>query len=287
MKVFLDDLSRLETDALLLSNLGNLDALTISLTGLMNEINAYDDAELYARAGTIDNFLASVEALGPNEERPLYLLKRQLKRIEARLNPTDVFENLYDGQKVYYWSKCVGGIHSLEQLFLSSITMVAELKFNYGMNFIVYCLQQGKYSIKQHVTIVKENFQPAYKSPVVHIDVVDLLANLGAWLDKNRVGRKFNASPKHGMNGINNWPGEAKLYCANEGEAQICLNNAIPSVEWNDLYHYDRNKFMVFKNENFFVNDVGVIKIQYHGYHVENKDVPNQIPRDIQLRFRP
>lgn len=285
MKVFLDDISVQEAGNLIYNDLGNdLNNLLDLMKNLVSKVASYPSGELFIRRSSLDNLLlVSLNVFGNAKSRPHYLLKRRIDRIATQMNPTESYDHLYDGHKLYYWNKCSGHGHGLESQFQSTITTVSELKFNYGDNSILYSVVPGKYGVKQHIAIIKENNDINYKSPITYIDVVENLNELDVWLNEKQIGKKFKASPKHGMAGINNWRGEAKLYCQNEAEAQGLLDSAIASEIWNDLYCVDkgRKKYIVFKNENFYVRDNGIVKIQFHGYHVENKDVVDQIPKDI------
>ncbi len=101
------------------------------------------------------------------------------------------------------------------------------------------------------------------------------------WIWQNGEVRNFNLSPKHGENGIGHWTGESSLLC-NRERAQELLNISIPDFrEKNRLFVFDErfNTFLEF----FFEGDNP--QKQWHGFHLEEKDWQQRVPKSIRTFY--
>ncbi|MBF0320084.1 MAG: hypothetical protein HQL01_09835 [Nitrospirae bacterium] len=106
-------------------------------------------------------------------------------------------------------------------------------------------------------------------------------AALTQWFADNRLPQRiFNLTPKHGENGLGNWPGASPLMCS-KFEAQGLLNTAIGQSH-RELFNHDGlyKMFIVFKDENTVENT-------YHGFHVasDTAEVPLSIKKRLEHKL--
>lgn len=119
---------------------------------------------------------------------------------------------------------------------------------------------------------------------LIKIPVRNNETDLIEWLQTNRTQRVFNLSPKHGENGQGSW-GNSRgnkvdiLECSRE-RAQELLDTAIGEmrISTRKLFNYDTEVgqyiLFYFEGEN--------PQNQYHGFHISNKKIRNEVPNKIQ-----
>lgn len=101
------------------------------------------------------------------------------------------------------------------------------------------------------------------------------------WISKNGEPRNFHLSPKHGENGVGNWPGESVLRC-NEKDAQLFLNKSIADFD-------EKNRFFFFDDNHdtyieFFYEGNNPQK-QWHGFHLSKNDWHQRVPNSVKKFF--
>lgn len=288
MKVFLDNMPLQEVEDFLFENVTDVKETIKELRSLANEIVSIKEVELYVSKSTMDSLITKAEEIWLQDQpTTCYLMKRALSNLFKSAN-VEQAENLCDRSATYFLLQWTDEELKCLPIEISALTLAAEYKLKYFEHVLIYCFIKSKYHPKEHISILKENKDPNYKAESVHLDLVISIEDLKKWLDKSKIGRHFKATRKHGLNGVGNQKGQAVLLSKNEEEAQEHLNNAIASEKGNDLYYFDKakNKYLVFKDENFFFKVNGEVKKKYHGYHIEEKDINSQIPLDIQNKIK-
>jgi hypothetical protein len=103
-----------------------------------------------------------------------------------------------------------------------------------------------------------------------------------AWIVTQSPKRNFHKSDKHGENGRGNWPGESVLLC-NFPDAQNLLNCSIPDLSFSakQLYNFDIDN----KTYIEFYYEGNNPQMQWHGFHITEKEWDKRIPSTIRKYF--
>lgn len=116
----------------------------------------------------------------------------------------------------------------------------------------------------------------------INCNILNSTDSVHNWILSNIPKRNFNLSSKHGENGIHNWKSASVLLCKKD-EAQHLLDIAIPDFRKNpNLFYFDKNndKYIEF----FYEGDNP--QNQWHGFHIEEKDIDSRVPKSIRDYFQ-
>ncbi|MGJ1327475.1 hypothetical protein [Sphingobacterium multivorum] len=158
-------------------------------------------------------------------------------------------------------------IQPIHDLYLKSLINEKKL----GL-LSVYCEEGIQYYLKANSN---EEFE---KLSLLFFNSVDSIVE---WLVNCGEKRTFNLSPKHGQNGIGNWPGESSLLCSSE-QAQVLLNKAIGDfVNLKRLFFFDESTNTYIE---FFFEGNNPQK-SWHGFHLKKEDWDKRVPSSIRKYF--
>lgn len=163
----------------------------------------------------------------------------------------------------------------------SSIIQCAEQKLRANENlqkFVLADLGSLQFS-KPHASIIKDTQMYNNLPHMVKIDIISSKLELHQWFKANRTPRNYNfGDTRHGENGVGNRPNKSPLLSTKKHVADL-LGDAVGDAtrDRECVYYFDdaHGAYIRYEYENENPQNL------YHAYHVPEKDIQTDIPRNV------